>query len=71
MFQKFIEEVCDILKTVARDMGWSGEDLSLDYYDKISDVSSSLAFKISRKDKKSKKCGRRDLSKIISFKGQI
>jgi len=55
MFQKFIEEVYDALKTVTIDMGWNDKDLSLDYYDKISDVSSSLAFKISKKDKKNPK----------------
>ncbi|BDC35628.1 MAG: arginine--tRNA ligase [Candidatus Methanoliparum thermophilum] len=67
MFQKFIEEVCDILKTVARDMGWSGEDLSLDYYDKISDVSSSLAFKISRKDKKNPKSVAEEIYQRLSL----
>lgn len=55
MFQRFIEEVYDILKTAIVDIGWDNEDLSLDYYDKISDVSSSLAFKISKRDKKNPK----------------
>lgn len=55
MFQRFIEEVHDILKTAIVDLGWDNEDLSIDYYDKISDVSSSLAFKISKRDKKNPK----------------
>jgi len=55
MFQKFIEEVQDILKTAIEDMDWKDEDLSLDCYNKISDVSSSLAFKIAKRDKKNPK----------------